>query len=227
VGHREELLAAARRLLERRGYAHITARDLVAESGTNLASIGYHFGSKAGLLNAAIESAFEDWTDQLAALVMADPDATPIQRGMATWIAALESLPGRKPILRSYVEALAQAQRMPELQNQLAAHYRRARRRVAELVAVSLADGTPAEDPRCRSIATFVIAVCDGLAVQWLLDPEHSPTGPELLEGLETVWTASGRYQPEPLPAGAAAGDLAHGRTHVGEIHRGNDHRDQ
>ena len=228
VGHREELLAAARRLLERRGYAHITARDLVAESDTNLASIGYHFGSKAGLLNAAIESAFEDWTDQLAALVMADPHATPMQRAMATWVTALDSLPGRRPILQSYIEALAQAQRSPELQGQLAAHYGRARARVAELVARSLDDGTPADDPRCRAIATFVIAVCDGLAVQWLLDPEHAPTGAQLLEGLQTVWAASGFTPPDPLPAGvarvAAAGDLADRGPDVGEIHRGDDH---
>lgn len=185
------MLAAARRLLEQRGYAHITARDLVAESGTNLASIGYHFGSKAALLNTAIESAFEDWTDQLASLVMADPAATPIQRGMATWVAVLESLPARRPILASYVEALAQAQREPGLRAQLAEHYRRVRGRVAELVAESLADGTPADDPRCRAIATFVIAVCDGLSVQWLLDPEHSPDGEELMSGLATVWASS------------------------------------
>ncbi|MEP7020519.1 MAG: TetR/AcrR family transcriptional regulator [Pseudonocardiales bacterium] len=191
MGHREQLLAAARRLLEQRGYAHITARDLVAESDTNLASIGYHFGSKAALLNAAIESAFEDWTDQLAALVMADPTATPIQRGAATWVAVLDSLPSRQPILQSYVEALAQAQREPDLRAQLVEHYRRARARVAHLVAESLADGTPAEDPRCRAIATFVLAVCDGLAVQWLLDPEHSPNGEELMAGLATVWAAS------------------------------------
>ena len=195
VGHREQLLAAARRLLETKGYAHITARDLVAESDTNLASIGYHFGSKSALLNAAIESAFEDWAEQLAALVMADPDATPIQRGMATWVAALESLPARRPMLQSYIDALAQAQRVPELQAQLAAHYRHARRRVAELVALSLADGTPADDARCQAIATFVIAVCDGLSVQWLLDPEHSPSGAELMAGLTTVWAASFNVQ--------------------------------
>ncbi|MCU1658623.1 MAG: acrR [Pseudonocardiales bacterium] len=191
MGHREQLLAAARRLLERRGYAHITARDLVAESGTNLASIGYHFGSKAALLNAAIEAALEDWAEQLAALVMADRDATPIERGMVTWVTALQSLPGRRPILQSYIDALAQAQRVPELQRQLARHYRHARRRVAELVAESLADGTPPDDPRCQAIAAFVIAVCDGLAVQWLLDPDHVPTGEQLMAGLATVWAAS------------------------------------
>ena len=191
MGHREQLLAAARRLLESRGYAHITARDLVAESGTNLASIGYHFGSKAELLNAAIDGAFEDWSDQLAALVMADPTATPVQRAMATWTAVVETLPARKLMLQSYVEALAQAQRTPQLQGQLAEHYRRARARVAELVAKSLGDGTAPDDPRCLSIAAFVIAVCDGLSMQWLLDPEQTPSGEQLVAGLSAVWVAS------------------------------------
>lgn len=191
MGHREQLLDAARRLLADRGTARITARDLVAESGTNLASIGYHFGSKQALLNAAIEAAFDEWAEQLAALVMADPSATPIQRGMATWVTAVESLPSRKQILRAYVDAIAQAQRVPELRGQIARHYRHARARVAALVAESLADGTPASDPRCRAVAAFVIAVCDGMALQWLLDPEHAPSGAELQAGLLTVWSAS------------------------------------
>lgn len=191
VGHREQLLTAARRLLEERGYAHITARDLVAESDTNLASIGYHFGSKAALLNAAIESAFEDWTEQLASLVMADPDETPMQRATATWVAVLEGLPARRPILQSYLDALAQAQRVPALRDQLAMHYRHARSRVAELVALSLGDGTQPDDPRCQAVATFVIAACDGLSVQWLLDPDGSPSGEQLLAGLASVWAAS------------------------------------
>ncbi|MGH3839469.1 MAG: TetR family transcriptional regulator, partial [Pseudonocardiaceae bacterium] len=41
MGHREALLDGARRCLLERGYARTTARDLVAASGTNLASIGY------------------------------------------------------------------------------------------------------------------------------------------------------------------------------------------
>lgn len=191
MGHREQLLEAAQRLLQERGYAHITTRDLVAASDTNLASIGYHFGSKAALLNEAIEASFEHWTEQLASMVMADPDATAIQRGMATWVSVRNSLPDRRPMLQSYVEALAQAQREPALRAQLAAHYRRARARVAELVAQSLRDGTPADDPRCAAIAAFVIAVCDGLSVQWLLDPEGTPDGDQLMAGLATVWASS------------------------------------
>ena len=36
--------------LREKGYAHTTARDIVAASSTNLASIGYHYGSTKALL---------------------------------------------------------------------------------------------------------------------------------------------------------------------------------
>ncbi|MBB3051039.1 AcrR family transcriptional regulator [Prauserella isguenensis] len=191
MGHRDDLLAAARTLLEDKGYAHITARDLVAASGTNLASIGYHFGSKSGLLNAAIGTVFEEWTDQLAELAMADPTASPVERGHVTWAAWLAGLAGKRRLLVSYIEALAQAERAPDLRRQLAELYRTCRLRVAGLVAESLGDGTRGDDPRCRAVATFVVAVCDGLAVQWLVDPDGVPTPDELLAGLATLWSAS------------------------------------
>ncbi|MGH8861889.1 MAG: TetR/AcrR family transcriptional regulator [Jatrophihabitantaceae bacterium] len=191
MGHREQLLAAARTLLETRGYAHITARDLVAESGTNLASIGYHFGSKAALLNQAIENAFAEWARRLADLVMADPHATPIERALTTWVEVRDSLPSRRPMVQAYVEALAQAQRNPALRDQLSGHLEAVRTMVAERAAESLADGTAADDPRCRAVASFVIAVCDGLALQCLIDPDNTPNGEDLLAGLAMTFAAS------------------------------------
>jgi AcrR family transcriptional regulator len=191
VGHREDLLAAARRLLEEKGYAHITARDLVAASGTNLASIGYHFGSKSGLLNAAIGEIFEEWTDQLAEIAMADPVASPVERAHVAWASMLGSLTTKRRLLLSYVEALAQAERAPSLREQFAEQYRRCRGKVAVLVAESLGDGTHPDDPRCAAVASFVIAICDGLSVQWLLDPDGAPTAEELTEGLAALWSAS------------------------------------
>jgi AcrR family transcriptional regulator len=191
VGHREELLAAARRLLEDKGYARITTRDLVAASGTNLHSIGYHFGSKAGLLNAAIGEVFEEWTEKLAQIAMADPAATPVERGRRAWAAMLDSLPTTRNLLLSYVEALAQAERTVSLREQFAEQYRRCRQRVAVLVAESLGDGSDPADPRCQAVASFVIAICDGLSVQWLLDPEGAPTSANLTAGLGAMWTAS------------------------------------
>ncbi|HEY0449523.1 TetR/AcrR family transcriptional regulator [Actinophytocola sp.] len=184
MGHREQLLAAARQLLEDKGYAHITARDLVAASGTNLASIGYHFGSKAGLLNAALGMVLEEWTTQLATAAMADPDASPIERAHLTWAAHLDSLSGRRALLVSFVEALAQADRDPQLRDQLAGMYATTRRRVASLVAAALGDEVAPEDPRCTAVASWVMAVCDGLSMQWMLDPASVPAGEHLLRGL-------------------------------------------
>jgi AcrR family transcriptional regulator len=177
VGHRELLLAAARTLLEEKGYARITARDLVAASDTNLASIGYHFGSKEELLNAAIDTVSEEWTEQLASIAMADPAASPVERAIAAWAAMLKLLPANRNLVLSQIEALAQAERSTQLRQHIAERYRHARTEVARLVAESIA-GTIADDPRCEAIASFVLAVCDGLAVQCLIDPDRM-TAPE------------------------------------------------
>jgi len=190
VSHREQLLAAARQLLEDKGYAHITTRDLVAASGTNLASIGYHFGSKAGLLNAALGQMFEEWARRLAEIALADPDASPIERAHRTWAAFLEHVGGRRSQLVSFVEAMAQADRDPELREQLAGTYRNVRARASRIVADALSS-TP-EDPRCAAVASWIMAVCDGLAMQWLLDPAAAPKGEDLLRGLADLRAISG-----------------------------------
>lgn len=65
MGHREDLLEGAKRCLLEKGYARTTARDIVAASGTNLASIGYHYGSKEALLNLAFLKVTEEWGELL------------------------------------------------------------------------------------------------------------------------------------------------------------------
>ncbi|HEX3779503.1 MAG TPA: TetR/AcrR family transcriptional regulator [Pseudonocardiaceae bacterium] len=204
MGHREQLLAAARQLLQDRGYARITTRDLVAASDTNLASIGYHFGSKAELLNEAIGLVLAEWTEQLAAIAMADPSASPIERGISAWTAMLEQVRTRRTMSLSFTEALAQAERSPRLREQFAEHYRRCRAQVSELVAVSLGAGISAADPRCAAIASFVMAACDGFAVQCLLDPDDAPSPEALRAGLTTLFAASFPSVPAPSSVPAA-----------------------
>src|SRR5215467_14514709 len=99
MGHREDLLAGARRCLEERGYTRTTARDLVAASGTNLASIGYHFGSKEALLNGAMQQCFDEYIDQITKIVFADPGATPLQRVRASWSALVSTFEQHRPLL--------------------------------------------------------------------------------------------------------------------------------
>ena len=128
-GHREALLAGAKRCLYERGYARTTARDLVAASGTNLASIGYHFGSKEALLTAAMIEAIGEWGDALEQVLKAehDPDASPIERFEATWTRVIETFAAYRPVWVASFEALVQAERSPEVRAAMADAVERAR----------------------------------------------------------------------------------------------------
>jgi len=188
MGHREALLDGARRCLLERGYARTTARDLVAASGTNLASIGYHFGSKEALLNGAMQQCFDEYIEQISQIVFADPSATPLERVQASWQALVSTFDQYRPLMVAFVEALAQAQRVPQLQAQLAECYERLRVSVAGMVQASVA-GLP--DHTARHVACFLIAVYDGLQVQWLLDPQRAPTPDQLMTALEIALPAA------------------------------------
>jgi len=188
MGHREALLDGARRCLLERGYARTTARDLVAASGTNLASIGYHFGSKEALLNGAMQQCFDEYIQQITEIAFADPGATPLQRVRASWVALVSTFEQHRPLMVAFIEALAQTERVPALRTQLADCYERLRLTVAEMIRASVGD---LPDSVARQAASFLIAVYDGLSVQWLLDPQRAPAADELMAALEVALPAA------------------------------------
>src|SRR3954454_15727685 len=50
-GTRERILRTAERLFAERGFGGVSVRELAAEAQVNIASIGYHFDNKEGLLS--------------------------------------------------------------------------------------------------------------------------------------------------------------------------------
>jgi AcrR family transcriptional regulator len=52
---RERLLLAAMRLFAEQGFARTSTREIALAAGTNIASISYYFGDKAGLYRAAFK----------------------------------------------------------------------------------------------------------------------------------------------------------------------------
>lgn len=184
MGHREALLEAAKRLLQEQGYARTTARDLVAASDTNLASIGYHFGSKENLLFEALHELFVEWTVQITRAALATPDAGPLDRLNASWVAMLGSFEERRPLAAAWAEAVAQSVRSDELRARMAAHLQGSRDAVAAAVTAALGEDAAQRGADPQLVASFLIAVCDGLLVQFLLDPERSPSGAQLADAL-------------------------------------------
>lgn len=176
--NREALVKGTIKCLLTKGYARTTARDIAAASGANLASIGYHFGSKEALLNEALIRLFERRNRQVGKLAVSGEDRSPLGFLAATFAAADEVFTAPRPVFVALLEAVAQAEYSTGLREQLAAHYQDARERIAATVATNLGSEQP------EVMASFLMAVLDGLVIQWLLDPEHTPSASVLAEGL-------------------------------------------
>jgi len=183
--HREKLLRGAVQCLQEKGYARTTARDIAAASGSNLGSIGYHFGSKEALLNEAIRRGCAEWTEQLDRITFAGEGAAPLERLRSSWIALADTFEANRQLLVALIEALAQAEQSEELRRQLAELYEESRTAVGQMVLAALGEDVSA--PHIRSCASFLIAVSEGLMLQWLVSPENAPTGEALIAGLEEV----------------------------------------
>ena len=177
--NRAALLDAAKRLVVERGYAGTSVRDLVAASGTNLAAVGYHYGSKEALLNQAIAELCLEWTDRAVQVARTESDAGPLARMLASLRAMLDEFPENQSLFVAFLEGLLQARRSPELLGQVAGHYAEQRRRVGEIISAGQSDREiPAR--MVEVAASLMIAVADGLLLQLLLDPGAAPNDDEL-----------------------------------------------
>jgi AcrR family transcriptional regulator len=182
--HKDQLLEGAIECLRTKGYSRTTARDIAAASDASLASIGYHFGSKDALLKEAVIRGCEQWTIRLGEAATAASGGSPLEQMAASWIELLGALEEMRPVLVGFIEAVGQSAWSEELREQMAAHYRRVRLAITEMVKASLGPAAEELGADPKMIASFLLAVCDGLALQWLLDPEETPGGEEFVASL-------------------------------------------
>src|SRR5438309_9834748 len=122
--NRDQLIKGAMKCLRTKGYARTTARDIAKASDANLASIGYHFGSKEELLNEAMIRIFKRRNWRVGESTLVSQDASPLERLTALFRAAGEVFDAPRPLFVAFVEAIAQAEHSNELREQMAAHYR-------------------------------------------------------------------------------------------------------
>jgi AcrR family transcriptional regulator len=161
----------------------------VAASGANLASIGYHFGSKEALLNAAMIEAIDEWGGELERILATDSDIDSdtdlTERFESIWTRVIDSFDAHRPLWVASFEAFMSAQHSPELRKQLAEGHEEAR---FGLVALFRGIDENAVDERsARTVGSFYLALMSGLIVQWLVDRERSPSGRDLMEALQTM----------------------------------------
>jgi AcrR family transcriptional regulator len=186
MGHREQLLAGAKRCLYEKGYARTTARDIVAASGTNLASIGYHYGSKEALLNEALMSATEDFGDSLDAVIGdPDPGADPYERFEAIWTQVIALFAEHRPLWVATFEGAVQVDHAPEIQAWFSRVQPLAHEELSRLwFATPEGEPVPSEAKR---VGAFLQTILIGLMAQYVLDAQLAPSAKDLTEALRTI----------------------------------------
>lgn len=196
------LLDAAKRLVVERGYGGASVRELAAVAGTNIGAVNYHFGSRENLLNEAILEFFLEWGDRVGGVDVVS-GAGPLEQLAAHARPTVAGIAGAQPAFVMFLEALLQSRRSPQLHERLVEHYAEQRRRAGEFIAAASVGGGELPSRMMEVVASYMLAVVDGLQLQGLLDPEAVPSGDELAamyEGLAAAARSDGR----PGLAGAA-----------------------
>ena len=176
-GHRERLLEGALACLQERGFARTTTRDIVAASGTNLGSIVYHYGTKERLLQEAMSEGFRRWTERVSEA--ADATADPFEQMRTALGQARSAFDEQSGLYTAFLEAAAETCRSDDLREHVAEGYERTRQRVVQ----SLRHTMPAtSDADLRTLASVMVAIVDGLMLQWLVDRDAVPPGEEVAE---------------------------------------------
>ena len=197
MGHREDLLAGAVRCLREKGYGRTTARDIVAASGTNLASIGYHYGSTQALLNAAVFQAMEDFGAEIGQVMRADDGlAGPVlERFERFWARVIDSFRADPEVWAATFDVFSAAQRDPEIRAAVAQGLDDGRALWARAIYGLDPDGD--DRGTARAVGSLHPALLSGVLIQWFIDPGRAPSAADLAAALQAIARQLGADQGE------------------------------
>jgi AcrR family transcriptional regulator len=162
----QRVLEAAKRIIAERGLPALTLDAVAEESGEYRSAIRYHFGDKAGLLSAVMDStALSPTTVPLFAAVSA------AGQGRSRAVAhakALQTVSADTGQFRLFWALLPHVLNDPVLRARLSGLYERYARINREAFGGEAAG--PDEERRLRGLARLLTAACDGLGLMTCLE---------------------------------------------------------
>jgi len=170
---RARLLEAARTTVRDHGLAGATSRQITSTAGANLAAITYHFGSKDDLIAEAL---FDDLDRRVRpALALFDQAGDPTT-ALALAVQQLTAeLDRSRDDALVYLESLLLATRDARYRRRALALYRDLGDRLAALLARLIDEGVVPSWVDPVPMASLVLAVANGIALQGSLDPKGPP----------------------------------------------------
>ncbi len=183
MGNREALIAGAKKGLFEKGYTRTTARDIASAAGVSLAAIGYHFGSKEALLNAALYEAIEEWGEGIQRGFAAEIDAGAplLDRFAAIADRVMLSFSEHRQFWAMQFEMIAQAEHTPAIREVVMAGLVEGKRGFVELFHGEVDAATE------KLVGPFYHAMVTGLLTQFLIDPASLPSGRDLAQTVRLI----------------------------------------
>ncbi len=160
------LVEASKRLLMDGGMEALRVDKITQAAGQNKAMVSYYFGGKAAMLAVVVDSLIHEAVEELAA------QAERLPEGEARVDAHVDSTLSlmQTPEFLATLDVIPPALRSDDLRGRLAKLYCWYR----EVNATCLdPDVDPSRSKRLNGLATLFVAVIDGLAIQWALDPDN------------------------------------------------------
>ena len=170
---RERLLDAAERVLSERGYQGASVDLVNAEAGVSKGAFYHHFSSKEELFIGLLEDRFDRRARGLMAITeqasAEEATAEKVSRGFA------QMVDEHRRLVLLMNEFWALAVRDPELRDRWVRRQEALRRDLAAALETRhRTTGVPLSIPAAR-LATAIIALADGLAMDRVAEPENIP----------------------------------------------------
>ena len=164
----QRLLEAARTVLEKKGYAGLRLEAISEESGLAHSLIRYHFGSKAGLVGVLIDWVlYQSYMAMHRGMTSLPPEDA--KGRLRTMLHGLRRLTRDPLSYRLYLDLVVASLHDENLRPMMAESFVGQRRLIME--ALDTGSGC-ASKLRADALSAIVVAFSDGLAMQYLADPE-------------------------------------------------------
>ncbi|HEY1596143.1 MAG TPA: TetR family transcriptional regulator [Thermoleophilaceae bacterium] len=181
---RQALLDAAASVVVERGLAGASVEAICAAAGFTRGAFYSNFESKEQLFVELLQQRVYEQYRGMAEQRIADPGARPTLRETGEELGRMQADPRGRWLLRLILELLAEAGRNDRVRELAATFWAGTRELTAHSIkeAAASAGEEPAADP--RMLATALIALDIGLALQHYVDPKAAPLSvyPELYE---------------------------------------------
>ncbi|MGH3677591.1 MAG: TetR/AcrR family transcriptional regulator [Mycobacterium sp.] len=176
----DQLIEGTIRCLEQLPAERVTARAIADEAGANLASIGYHFGSKDDLVTAAVIEGLDRWLAEIERMLGDLRSTTAAERFRRANVIIEETRQRHTGLAQTFFAAVAKAPHDALVREQLAEGFRKTRPAVAALLELG-------KDQAALDAAGLALAQFYGLLLQTLLDPALAIDGDRLQQAQQRL----------------------------------------